>query len=57
MSGGKHKKECTIVDIYKTYNNAGELVKTSYVSEHEFLGQKIKDFDVCSVTVARGLQK
>lgn len=51
------KYECVVVDILKTYNNNNELVSIRYVSEHEFLGQKIKNCDVVAVTIARGLIK
>lgn len=54
MSAGKYGRECIVVDIYKTYNTAGELVKTRYVTEHNFLGQAIRDHDVCVVTIQRG---
>lgn len=46
---------CTIVDIYKTYNSAGELVKLRYVASHDFLGQKVVDYDVVDTTIARNL--
>jgi len=46
---------CTITDIYKTYNNNGDLVKTSYVATHEFCGQTITDNDVIETTIARGI--
>ena len=36
----KRKDICTVVDILKTFNNAGELVKTIYLCQHDFLGQK-----------------
>ncbi len=52
--GRKHPKLCTVVDVLKTYNKAGELVKTRYVSEHEFLGQTVIDRDVCETTILRG---
>lgn len=55
MSRGKHPRECTIVDVHKTYNNAGELVKTRYVSTHLFLGQVVTDYDVVQPTIAMGL--
>ena len=45
----------TVTDILKTYNSAGELVKTRYVAEHDFLGQKVTDRDVLGVTIQRGL--
>ena len=54
---GKHPRLCTVIDILRTYNSAGELVKTRYVATHEFLGQTITDSDVPETTVARGLVK
>lgn len=53
--GRKNKHVCTVVDIWKTYNNKGELVKTRYVSEHEFCGQIVTDCDVVQPTIAMGL--
>ena len=55
MSGGKAKNVCTITDIHTTTNLAGEIVKQRYVSTHIFLGQTVTDYDVCAVTIARGL--
>jgi hypothetical protein len=55
MSGGKHARECVVVDILKTYNSKNELVKTRYMATHKFLGQTVTDHDVCNVTIARGL--
>ncbi len=52
---GKHPHICTIIDIHKTYNIAGELVKLRYVSTHELLRQTIVDSDVCETTVAMGV--
>lgn len=52
---GKNSKICTIKDIHKTYNSSGEMVKLRYVSEHEFLGQMVIDYDVLETTIARGL--
>lgn len=54
---GKHPKICTIIDIHKTYNSNGEMVKLSYVSQHEFCGQMLTDNDVVETTIARGLIK
>lgn len=45
---------CTVVDILRTYNAAGELVRVRYVSEYEFCGQKLRDTDVVGTTIARG---
>ena len=47
----KHKKLCTVIDVHTTYNKDGEKVKTRYVSEHDFLGQKIIDRDVALTTI------
>ena len=54
---GKVKRECTIIDILKTYNNAGELVKIRYIATHDFMGQTVTDNDVIGTTIARGLLK
>lgn len=53
----RHKipKLCTVVDILKTYNNAGELVKIRYVASHEIAGQTILDKDVVDTTIAMGI--
>ena len=48
---GKNPKICTVVDRLDTYNSKGELVKTRYVSEHEFLGQKVTNNDVARSTI------
>ena len=54
-SRGKHPRICTVTDILRTYNSAGELVKTRYVAEHEFLGRTVTDHDVCETTIAMGI--
>ena len=51
----KHSKECVITDIFKTYNEAGTLVKIRYEAMHEFMGQTIIDSDVVETTIAMGL--
>jgi hypothetical protein len=51
---GKVKRLCTVIDIYRTYNEAGELVKIRYVATHEFMGQTVTDYDVVEVTIAMG---
>ena len=50
----KHTRTCTVVDKLETYNGKGELVKTRYVSEHEFLGQTVTDNDVSPTTILMG---
>lgn len=52
---GKGKqKVCIVVDIYKTYNNAGELVHFRYVSVHEFCGKLVYNYDVAEATISMG---
>lgn len=55
----RHKipRVCQVIDILKTYNNAGELVSIRYVSVHEFMGQKVTDSNVVETTIAMGLIK
>ena len=52
---GKAPRLCEVVDILKTYNLAGELVKTRYVAVHDFMGQKVTDYDVVKTTISMGL--
>ena len=54
MSRGKHPHLCTVCDILRTYNNAGELVAVRYVSTHEFAGQIVTNYDVVDTTIAMG---
>jgi len=54
-TSGKYPRQCTVVDILRTYNSAGALVSVRYVAEHEFLGQKILDNNVLETTIAKGL--
>jgi len=50
----KHSRIETVIDILKTYSEiTGELVKTRYVTQHEFMGQSVKDYDVNIVTIQR----
>lgn len=55
MTGGKSPKQCVVTDIYTTTNSAGEVVRVRYVATHSFLGQVVADYDVCDVTIAKGL--
>mgnify|MGYP000485214702 CR=1 FL=1 len=55
--GMKNKKVHTVVDILKTYNTKNELVHIRYVSEHDYIGQKIINSDVVAVTIQRGFLK
>lgn len=49
-----HARICTVIDILRTYNNAGVLVRTRYVATHEFAGQIVTDQTVDRVTIAKG---
>ena len=51
---GKNQNECEIIDILKTYNHKGELVKTTYQSVHTFMGQLVTNYDV-RTTIDRAL--
>lgn len=37
-----------------TYNSKGELVKLCYVSQYEFCGQLMTDWDVAEASIALG---
>lgn len=52
---GKHRRDARVVDILKTFNAAGELVRVRYVAEYEFAGQTVTDSDICDTTLARAL--
>lgn len=51
---GKAPRICTVIDVLRTYNSIGQLVKLRYVSQHEFLGQLVTDWDVVDATIAIG---
>lgn len=52
---GRSPRLCTVVDIHVTRNLAGDVVKTRYVSTHEFMGQTLTDYDVVETTISMGL--
>jgi hypothetical protein len=52
-NGNKRKDIETIVDIYITRNEKNEVVGVVYVTEHDFNGQSIRDYNVLSATIAR----
>lgn len=54
LTRGKHPRLCTVTDVLRTYNSAGELVRLRYVATHEFMGQTLTDSDVCDTTIAMG---
>lgn len=52
---GKHAKVTTVIDQLTTTNAMGVVVSLRYVTQHEFLGQKVTNVDVVDTTIARGL--
>ena len=52
---GKARHLCTVIDIHRTFNAVGELVRLRYVATHSFMGQAVTDSDVCETTIARAL--
>lgn len=52
---GKHPRDCTVVEILKTYNSKGELVRTRYVATFPLAGQTVTYYDVCHTTIAMGM--
>lgn len=52
---GKRQEVLTVVDVLRTYNNDGELVRIRYVAAHQLMGQIVLDRDVIETTIARGL--
>lgn len=51
-SSGKHARLCTVTDIHRTYNMAGDLVKLRYVATHLIAGQPVVDHDVSETSIA-----
>lgn len=50
---GKHPRKSEVIDILRTTNLKGEIVKTEFLCQYEFLGQKITHREV-AVTIQRG---
>lgn len=42
----KHKRVQTIIDIHTTRDINGDLVKIVYVTEHDFSGQMVRNYEV-----------
>ncbi len=49
----KYSTDYQVLDIHKTYNAAGELVKTRYVCQ----GPRSVEYDVVKVTIQRALTR
>lgn len=54
-SHGKNPRLTEVIDIWTTTNNAGAVVRVDYVTEHEFLGQKVRRRSVTDTEIARGM--
>ena len=52
---GKYAKMTIVIDHLTLTNSKGEILRVSYLTQHEFLGQTITNHDVCDTTIARGL--
>lgn len=55
VTRGRAPRECEVVDVLKTYNSAGDLVKVRYVSRHMLMGREIIDHDVPGTTIKMGI--
>jgi len=53
--GRRHPRLSTVVDVLRTYNSKGELVRVRYVATHELAGRLVTDYDVVATTIAKGL--
>lgn len=51
-TAGKNPRIATVIDIYKTYNNAGNLVKIRYVAQYPSVLNIVTDYDVCEASIA-----
>lgn len=49
----KNRIPHTVVDILRTYNLAGECVRTEYMCTHTFLGQVVTSYEIAT-TILRG---
>lgn len=53
---GKNPRLCTITDFMTVTNSKGEIIKTYYQSQHEFMGQIITYHEVPHASVAMGIK-
>ena len=56
LTRGNHPRKCKVIDIHTTTNSAGQVVKVTYVAEHEFLNQTLVEYDIPEATIIRGMQ-
>ncbi len=57
LSGGKNPRLSTVTDFMTVMNLRGEIVKTYYEAEHEFLGQVVREREVLETSVAMGVER
>ncbi len=50
------KEIFTLVDIHRTINNAGGVVRTEYIGERDYIGQKLTG-KFNATAIARGIAK
>jgi hypothetical protein len=50
----KELREYTILNIYTTRNEAGNIVRIEYLVSHDFCGQRVTEL-MCDTTIARSL--
>ena len=55
--GRRNDEIWTVVDVWKTYDSAGRLVKVRYVASRRLMSQGIVDHDVVKTTILMGLVK
>lgn len=44
----KHNKQRVVTDVLTTTNNNGDVVKIAYITEHDFMGQKVRGEETAS---------
>ena len=50
-------REYVIVDVLRTYNSKNQIVSLRYVTECDFMGQKLINKDVLDTTIAKLLHR
>jgi len=45
----------TVIDVWRTFNWRGDIVRIEYVAEHSLAGQRIESHE-CETTIAMGIE-
>lgn len=45
----------TVIDVWRTFNWQGDLVRIEYIAEHSLAGQRIESHE-CETTIAMGIE-